>query len=140
MWPRDEQPRSCRSQKAADGRRAGGSQIEFMICAGFNRAKMRGSTRCGIRAQRIRVRGPGALLPPEQEQIAVDRAKSPNYGCRAASAEPRLRLLNATIESSMNSHPSGDAGLAALAVATVSLRNKEDATRGLRRVNGDTQA
>jgi hypothetical protein len=40
----------------------------------------------------------------------------------------------------MNSHPSGDASLTALAVATVSLRNKEDATRGFRRVNGDTQA
>ena len=80
------------------------------------------------------------MLPPEQHQIAVDRAKTLNYGSCAASADPRVRRLNATIESSMNSHPSGDASLAALAVATVSLRNKEDATRGFRRVNGDTQA
>jgi hypothetical protein len=40
----------------------------------------------------------------------------------------------------MNSHPSGDADLAAWAAATVSLRNEQDATREFRRVNGDTQA
>jgi hypothetical protein len=40
----------------------------------------------------------------------------------------------------MNSHPSGDADLAAFAAATVSLRNQKNASRVIRQVSSSTQA